>query len=274
MKLGAFLIILIVGMAVLAPLFTSFGPSGTITQSTSEALASKHMAPSTEHWFGTDELGRDVFARMLYGARISLGVGIVSRLIAVIIGGTIGAAAGYFGGKVDFVITRMIEIVLAFPSLILAIAISVALGPGLTTVFIAIVVVSWVDVAVLVRSVAAGIAKKDFVTAAVALGDSPMRILFRQIIPNCYSTLLVTFSFGIASAVMVEASLSYLGLGSSSVGGYTSWGWMIYTAQNYLSKAPWAAFGPGILLAISVLGWNLLGDALRDKLDVKSVENI
>jgi len=230
----------------------------------------KHKPPSFKHLFGTDELGRDVFARAIYGARISLGIGLLARLLAVIIGGLAGAAAGYFGGKVDFILSRIFELFLAFPSLILAIGIGTALGPGIFTVIIAIVTVSWVDVAILIRSASAEISRRDFVLAARASGVSELNILFRHIIPHCYPLLIVTFTFGIASAIMTEASLSFLGLGASGdtkLG--VSWGW-IYTGESHLATAPWTVFGPGLLLALTVLGWNMLGDHLRDKLDVKA----
>lgn len=271
MKLAVGILALIAALAAFAPLLTPYPPSGAIAPTMSGSLALRHLPPSLAHPFGTDELGRDVFARSLYGARISLAVGLAARLSAILIGALVGAATGYFGGRVDAVLSRLMEIVLAFPSLILAIAIGVALGPGLRTILIAIVAVSWVDVAVLIRAVAQSVAQRDFVAAARALGDTDIRILLRQILPNCLSALVVSFSFGIASAVMYEASLSFLGLGASAGSpDMPTWGWMIYTAEYHLAAAPWAAFGPGLLLAVTVLGWNLLGDCLRDRFDVKA----
>lgn len=271
MKFSIFLVVLLLLVAVFAPLLTPFPASGRIAESTSEALAMAHTPPSFDHPLGTDAQGRDVFARTVFGARVSLSIGIISRLIAVVFGGVVGALAGYFGGKVDYIFSRGIEVILAFPSLILAIAIGVTLGPGLMTVAIAIIVVSWVDVAILIRALAVGIERKDYITAARALGDHPLRILVRQVIPNCFPTLLVAFSFGIASAIMVEASLSFLGIGVSSGSvNMPSWGWMIYAEQGNVGFAPWAVFGPGVMLALTVLGWNMLGDNLRDRLDVKA----
>lgn len=270
MKVSIVLLSLILLASVLAPL-TGYASSGATAETMGEQLANRHLPPSSAHWFGTDEMGRDVFARTLYGARVSLGIGLLARLTAVVIGGLVGAAAGFWGGKVDFVLSRIIEIFLAFPSLILAIAIGCALGPGWFSVVTAIVVVSWVDVAVLIRSVAASVARRDFVEAARALGDHDVRILLRQILPNCLPAIVVSFSFGIASAVMVEASLAFLGIGATAGSGdLPSWGWMISTAEYHLASAPWAAFGPGLFLAVTVLAWNLLGDALRDRLDVKA----
>jgi len=270
MKLALVILVFVFGAAFAAPLLTSYPSSGNTHESMEERLLLRHMPPSSVYWFGTDELGRDVWTRTLYGARISLGIGILARLVAVLVGTILGAAAGFYGGRIDFILSRIIEIALAFPSMILAIAIGVALGPGLTTVVIAIVAVSWVDVAVLIRAVSVSVARRDFVLAARSLGDSNLRILFRQIIPNCLSTILVSFSFGIASAVMIEASLSFLGVGASAGSpDLPTWGWMIYTAEYHLAAAPWAAFGPAIVLALTVLAWNLLGDALRDRFDVK-----
>ncbi len=255
---------------VAASLFTPYDVSGDTAALTGERLQNRHLPPSWSHPLGTDELGRDVFARTLYGARVSLGIGILARILAVLVGGAIGAIAGYAGGRIDFALTRIMEIFLAFPSLILAIAIGAALGAGWTSVVLAIVIVSWVDVAVLVRAVAAGVAQRDFVAAARAMGDSPARILVRHILPNCLPAIVVSFTFGIASAVMVEASLSYLGLGGAGGTGLPSWGWMIATAEYHLATAPWAVLGPGAALALTVFAWNLLGDALRDRLDVKA----
>lgn len=268
---AAVIILALIILATLAaPLLTPYPSSGDTASTMGGLLSNRHLAPSRHHWLGTDELGRDVFARTLYGARVSLGIGIVSRLAAVFLGGLIGAIAGYAGGRTDFALTRLMEIFLAFPSLILAIAIGVALGPGLLSVVLAIVAVSWVDVAVLTRAVAASVSRRDFVVAAHALGDSPLRILVRHVIPNCLPTLVVTFSFGIASAVMVEASLSYLGLGGAGDTNMPSWGWMISTAEYHLATAPWAVLGPGGFLALTVFAWNALGDTLRDRLDVKA----
>ncbi|RMH59344.1 MAG: ABC transporter permease [Candidatus Hydrogenedentota bacterium] len=269
--LAGFLVLFVIFFCAGAPIFTRYPADGATATTTSGMLEARHLPPSLEHPFGTDELGRDVFARSLYGGRISLAIGVLSRLLAVAIGGLLGLFAGFFKGKFDIVLSRVIEVVLAFPSLILAIAIGVALGPGLKTVVIAIVAVSWVDVAVLTRAIAAQVSEQDFVLGARALGESTTGILFRHVLPNCLPVLLVAFSFGIASAVMVEASLSFLGLGISSGGDLPSWGWMIYTAQYHLAAAPWAVFGPGLLLSVTVLGWNLLGDVLRDILDVRRV---
>lgn len=274
MKPAAVLVAVLILLAFFAPLFTPYPASGSAGRGTGAALDERLQPPSWAHPCGTDELGRDIWARTLYSARVSLGIGLAARLAAVLLGAVIGVSAGYFGGRVDFVISRAIEVVLAFPSLILAIAIGVALEPGLKTVLIAIVVVSWVDVAILVRSLAATLKERDFVAAARALGDSPLRILRRQILPNCLPTIMVSFTFGIAAAVMVEASLSFLGIGASAgAADLPSWGWMIYTAEYHLAAAPWAAFAPGFFLALTVFGWNQLGDALRDRLDVKAELN-
>ena len=270
MKFAILLLALIAVAAVLAPLLTPYPASGATASESGARLANRHQPPSARFLFGTDELGRDVFTRVLHGARLSLAIGLAARLIAVFVGGLVGAIAGYYGGAVDFVVSRILELFLAFPSLILAIGIGCALGPGPATVVVAIVVVSWVDVAVLIRSVAASVARRDFVAAARALGESDFRILRRHILPNCLAPLIVSFSFGIASAVMIEASLSFLGLGLTGGSDLPSWGWMIYTAEYHLAAAPWAIFAPGIVLALTVFAWNLLGDSLRDRLDVRA----
>lgn len=270
MRLAVGVLLVVLAGAVLAPVLTPYDRTGDTASSTGERLANRHLPPSLAHPLGTDELGRDVLARTLHGAQVSLGIGLAARLLAVFLGGAIGALAGYAGGRIEFVLTRIMEIFLAFPSLILAIAVGAALGPGWASVVIAIVAVSWVDVAVLVRAVAAGVARRDFVAAARALGDSPARILVRHILPNCMPAIVVSFTFGIASAVMVEASLSYLGLGGAGGTGLPSWGWMIATGEYHLASAPWAVLGPGAALALTVFAWNALGDALRDRLDVKA----
>jgi ABC-type dipeptide/oligopeptide/nickel transport system permease subunit len=270
MKPAVLILALVLLAALAAPWLTPWPASGATADAAGERLANRHQPPSSRFPLGTDELGRDVLTRVLHGARLSLAIGLAARLVAVVVGGLVGAAAGYFGGAIDFVASRIMELFLAFPSLILAIGIGCALGPGPATVVLAIVAVSWVDVAVLIRATSSSVARRDFVAAARAQGESDRRILFRHIIPNCLPQIVVSFTFGIASAVMIEASLSFLGLGITGGVDQPSWGWMIYTAEYHLAAAPWAVFAPGLALALTVFAWNLLGDALRDRLDVRA----
>lgn len=231
-------------------------------------LAERLLPPGPGHPFGTDPQGRDVLARTLHGARLSLAVGLSARVLSILLGGTLGLVAGFRGGSTDAWIMRVADVFFAFPSLLLLIGITAALEPGLGIAAVAIGVVGWAEVARLVRAEAMRVRQLDFVTAARALGIDEGRILFRHVLPNCASPLLVSFTLGVATTMLAEASLSFLGLGAQPP--TASWGAMVSTGKDFLRSAPWVAFFPSLFLAVAVLALNLLGDSLRDALDPRS----
>ena len=222
-------------------------------------------APSIEHWLGTDEIGRDVFARVVWGTRASLLAGVVSVSISLLLGVPIGLAAGYLGGWVDGLISRITDAFLACPFLILAIALAAFLGPSLSNAMIAIGVSATPIFVRLTRAQVINVKVDDYIEAARALGNSPLRIALRHVLPNVLSPILVQATLAIASAVIAEASLSFLGLGQQPPA--PSWGSMLNTAKNYIDNAPWMAIWPGVSIFLLVLSFNLLGDGLRDALD-------
>lgn len=222
--------------------------------------------PSREHPFGTDLVARDVLSRVIYGTRISLMVGILARSVSLLIGITLGAIAGYYGGIIDNIIMRLADVMFAFPSLLLAIAISVAMGePNLYTTFLALGIVGWAGMARLVRGQVLSIREHEYIQAARALGVPDFRIIFRHILPNTLAPIIVSATIGIAGAIMGEATLSFLGLGIQPPN--PSWGSMMSIGRDYLRSAPWLTIYPGIAIAITVFSFNLLGDGLRDALD-------
>jgi ABC-type dipeptide/oligopeptide/nickel transport system permease subunit len=231
-------------------------------------LAGALSRPSLGHPFGTDQFGRDVLYRVFYGAAISLKVGVLSRFIAVGIGVLAGAVAGYYGGLSDRVLMRSADVVMAYPALLLLIAVTAAFPPSLTVVFLALGFVGWPGVARLVRSLVLSLREREFVVAARAVGVPDRRILARHILPNCLGPIIVAFTIGMGSAVMAEASLSFLGLGAQPP--EPSWGAMVSHGKDYLRSAPWLTFFPGAAIAFTVVGFNVLGDAIRDIFDPKA----
>lgn len=226
-------------------------------------------APSAEHWFGTDEIGRDVFARVIWGTQASLLAGVVSVSISLLIGVPIGLVAGFLGGAVDALISRITDAFLACPFLILAIAMAAFLGPSLTNAMIAIGVSATPIFVRLTRAQVINVKVEDYIEAARALGNPPWRIALRHVLPNIVAPLIVQATLAIAAAVIAEASLSFLGLGQQPPA--PSWGSMLNTAKNYVDNAPWMAIWPGISIFLLVLAFNLLGDGLRDALDPREV---
>jgi peptide/nickel transport system permease protein len=222
-------------------------------------------APSAAHWFGTDEIGRDVFARVIWGTQASLLAGVVSVSISLLLGVPIGLAAGFLGGWVDGLISRITDAFLACPFLILAIAMAAFLGPSLTNAMIAIGVSATPIFVRLTRAQVLNVKVEDYVEAARALGNRPWRVALRHVLPNAISPLVVQATLAIASAIIAEASLSFLGLGQQPPA--PSWGSMLNTAKNYVDNAPWMAIWPGLSIFLLVLAFNLLGDGLRDALD-------
>jgi peptide/nickel transport system permease protein len=244
-------------VALLAPIIAPYNPN--------EIVDTETLAPSAQHLFGTDDLGRDIFSRAVYGARISLTVGLVAVILALIIGILLGAVAGYFGGWVDTLVSRFIDIMLAFPSIFLILAIQAMLTPNIYNVMIVIGLTSWMGVARLVRGEYLKIRELSYVEAAQAIGCSPCRIIFRHILPNAQAPIIVAATLGMAGAILTESSLSFLGLGVQPP--TPSWGNMLMDAQAYLRDAPWLAIIPGILILLTVLSFYLIGEGLRQAID-------
>ena len=228
-------------------------------------LAQRLDGPTWAHWFGLDELGRDIFSRVLAGARISLIVGVVVVSVSSAVGTLLGSVAGYFGGHVDEAISRIIDILLAFPGLLLAIALVAVLGPSLTNVVFALSLIGWVGYARLVRGQVLRAREFEFVQAARALGATTPRILIRHVIPTALPAVMVQATLGMGGAILSEASLSFLGLGVQPP--TPSWGTMLNAGRTHLLDAPHLTIFPGLAIAVLVLGFNFLGDGLRDALD-------
>lgn len=261
LRAGAF----IVGVALLAALV---GPVLSPFDPTSQELALRLAAPSVAHPFGLDELGRDILARVLAGARISFLVGVTVVSVSAALGTLLGAVAGYFGGRVDDVISRVIDVLLAFPGLLLAIALVAVLGPSLGNVLFALSIIGWVGYARLVRGQVLRAREFEYVQAARALGASATRILWKHIIPTAIPAVVVQATLGMAGAIIGEASLSFLGLGVQPP--TPSWGTMLSGGRAHILDAPHLTLFPGIAIALLVLGLNFLGDGLRDRIDPRS----
>jgi len=245
-------------MALFASVVAPYDP---VTQVLEEAIE----PPSRHHLLGTDRFGRDLLSRIIYGSRVSLKVGLISQSISIIIGTFLGAVAGYYRGRTDDVVMWLINVVWAFPALLFVIAVTLALGPGINTVYVAVALVSWVGVARIVRGQIFGIRELEYVQAARALGGSGARIIVQHILPNVMAPVIVVASLGFAGAIVAEAGLSFLGLGIQPPA--ASWGSMLRTGYAYFTSAWWMAVFPGLAITIAVLGFNLFGDGLRDVLD-------
>ena len=257
---GVSVVVLIVLLAVLAPLVSLHDPLRI-------DLVNQLQGPSLSHWLGTDIQGRDVWARLVYGARVSLSAGIVSQAIALAIGLSMGLIAGYYGGWIDELVMRLADVTLAFPTLLLLIAMAAALQPSLGVVFLTIGLVGWAGMARLVRGQVLVVRQLEFVHASRALGARDTRIVLRHVLPSVIAPVLIAATLGVAAAIMAESALSFLGLGVQPP--TPSWGSMIADGRdlNQLRNAPWTSLAPGLAIGSAVLGFNLLGDALRDALD-------
>ena len=255
----------VVGFVMLAVFAGWIAPQDPIATS----WGAIRKAPSAKHWFGTDEIGRDVLSRVIWGTRASMLAGVISVSISLLLGVPIGLAAGFLGGWVDAAISRVIDAFLACPFLILAIALAAFLGPSLTNAMIAIGVSATPIFARLTRGAVINVKVEEYIEAARALGASPLRQVLRHVLPNIAAPLIVQATLAIAAAVIAEASLSFLGLGQQPPA--PSWGSMLNTAKNYVDNAPWMAIWPGLSIFLLVLSFNLLGDGLRDALDPRQL---
>lgn len=263
-SISLLLIVLILIVAIFAPVFAPYDPYA-------QNLKERLLDISPAHILGTDELGRDILSRIIYGARISLTVGILPTFISMTIGTALGIISGYTGGKTDFFIMRLADIMLAFPSLLLAMVVMYTMGGGLVNIFIALSLVNWASTARMVRAQTLSIKEKEYVQAAKSIGVGNFTIMLRHILPNCIPALIVLFTLNIPSAILSEASLSFLGVGAMPPS--ASWGLMVVKAKKYMFTQPWLVLAPSIAIMIVVMAFNFLGDGLRDIMDPYLKEN-
>ncbi|MEH7376162.1 MULTISPECIES: nickel transporter permease [Bacillaceae] len=257
---GLGIVVFFIIIAIIAPIIAPYSFKDQV-------LADRMLPPSSEHWFGTDDFGRDIFSRIVYGARISLWVGFFSVLGSVVAGTLLGIVAGYYGRWVDAIISRIFDIMLAFPSILLAIAVVSILGPSLQNALIAIAVINIPNFGRLVRSKVLSVKQEEYIMAARAVGMKDSRILLRHILPNSISPVIVQATLAIATAIIEAAALGFLGMGAQAP--TPEWGKMLADSKNYITQAPWTLFFPGVAIMLTVLGFNLMGDGLRDILDPK-----
>jgi peptide/nickel transport system permease protein len=257
---GLLVITLLVAAAIIAPKIVPYEP-------TSQNITERLQKPSAKHLLGTDELGRDVLSRIIYGARISLSVGFIAVGISVIIGVFFGAIAGFYGGWIDSLVMRFVDIMFCFPSFFLILMIIAVLGPNIYNVMIIIGITSWPGIARLVRGEILSIKQREYVYAAKAIGASDWRIIFKHILPNALAPVLVTATLGIADAILVESGLSFLGLGVQPP--MPSWGNILASGKDYIESAWWLTLFPGLAILITILSYNLVGEGLREVIDPK-----
>ncbi len=250
-------------------LFVVLGPIVSGYEVEQMDMGNRLKLPSSTHWLGTDNFGRDLWTRMAVGARVSMVIAIFSVAIAVVVGATVGLISGYFGGWLDLVVMRIVDIFLGFPPIVLALAIVAALGPGVLNLTLSLAAVFWTEYARVVRSVTLAQREADYVASAVALGASNTRILFKEILPNVVGPVIVLATLGLGTAIIAESGLSFLGFGVQPP--TPTWGWTLAYGTRYLRVAPWLSTVAGLAIMISVLGFNLFGDGLRDYLDPRGV---
>ncbi len=260
---GAIIILFFIIMALFAPIIA---PEGINEQKLGDRL----QAPSAEHWLGTDDFGRDILSRIIYGARISLTIGFFAVLGSAVAGCFLGILAGYYGRWVDGIISRIFDIMLAFPSILLAIAVVAVLGPSLRNALIAIAIINIPNFGRLIRSKVLSVKQEEYVLAAKAVGMKDSRILYRHILPNSLSPIIVQGTLAVGTAIIEAAALGFLGLGAQAP--EPEWGKMLADSKQYIMQAPWTMIFPGIAIMLTVLGFNLMGDGLRDALDPKMKE--
>jgi len=249
-------------LAVFAPLFATHGVEQM-------DMANRFAGPSWEHFIGTDNFGRDLWTRMIYGARISLTIALLSVVSAAAIGTVVGLAAGYFGGWIDLLLMRITDIFLGFPALILALSVVAVMGPGVYNVAIALILVFWTEYARVVRATTLVLREQAYVAAAKTLGASWRRILFREILPNAMGPIIVLATLGLGTAVIAESAMSFLGFGVPPP--EPTWGWTLAYGTRFMRDDPWLSIVSGLAIMITVLGFNLLGDGLRDLLDPRQL---
>ena len=257
---SALILISLIIICFIAPLITSYDPE-------KQALSERLLSPSLKHWWGTDQYGRDIFTRCVYGCRVSLSVGIISQLIATIIGYFMGVTAGYVGGKTDDAISFVMQVFSSFPFLLFAMALMYALGPGITNLYISLGLLSCASTAKLIRGQVMQLKGQEYIQACKVDGGSTLRIILKHLFPNCIPMLIVSITLGIPSAILSEASLSYLGLGVPSP--KPSWGSMIAESQDFIRSNTYYSLFPGLCIIVTVMAFNMMGDGLRDALDPK-----
>ncbi len=261
--LGAWIVLLLSLLALAAPLLAPCSPF-------EQDIGNRLLSPSSRHYCGTDELGRDIFSRMLYGARVSLSVGFIAVFISTIIGILLGALAGYFGGGVDNLIMRFVDIMLSIPTLFFILMLIVFLGPSIFNVMLIIGLTGWTDLARLVRAEFLSLKNREYVLSARVAGASNNRIIFHHILRNALSPVFVSVIFGVGGAILLESGLSFLGLGVQPPD--ASWGNILSSGKDYIEKAWWLTVFPGLAIFVTVMSYNLLGEGLRDAVDPRLVE--
>lgn len=258
--LGLVVVLLLIGTSVFAPVIAPYSYED-------QDLLAAFESPSKAHWFGTDEFGRDIFSRIVYGSRISLQVGLVAVSFSIMIGGFLGALAGYYGGRIDNVIMRIMDVLFSVPQLLLAISVAASLGPGLFNLMIAVGISSVPQYARLVRASVLSIREQEFIEAARSIGAKDLKIIFRHILPNCMAPIIVQGTLGVAFAILTAAGLSFIGLGIQPP--IPEWGAMLSGGREYIRDHSYMTMFPGLAIMITILALNFLGDGLRDALDPK-----
>ena len=256
--MGFFIIAVMIAVAIFAPLIATQVPY-------EQNLANRFQSPSSQHFFGTDNFGRDIFSNVVYGARISLFIGFLATILSVIFGTVIGAVAGFFGGGVDNVLMRLVDIILSIPSLILAIAISTVLGTGIRNLILAVSLSGITNYARIVRASVLSVKEQEYVEAAKIGGASNFRLIFRHILPNCLGPIIVQATLGVGTSILQAASLSFIGLGVQPP--TPEWGGMLSQGRSYIQDYPHMTIFPGLAIALTIFSLNLFGDGLRDALD-------
>ena len=255
---GLSIVLFFIILAILAPVIAPYSYE-------TQVLSDKHLPPSAEHWFGTDEFGRDILSRIIFGSQLSLRVGFLSVAGSVVVGSFLGIVAGYYGKWIDTIISRLFDIILAFPSILLAIAVVAVLGPSLRNALIAIAIVNVPTFGRLLRSRVLSVKEEEYVTAAKAIGMKDGRILIHHVLPNSMAPIIVQGTLAIATAIIECAALGFLGLGAQPP--TPEWGKMLSDSRGFIIEAPWTVIFPGLAIMLTVLGFNLMGDGLRDALD-------